>query len=149
MGKYPLHFLKTRGYRGAVSQPSSSRYQNYRSTESDDPYIQQLEQKVSQLILRIQEEEKKEHINDKMLIASMKTELDFVIAQRDRLYQRVIELSAVMKKSQEIMDAHAAKIKSGSVGFGIGAAISVCCSLSPELTVASIAAGTVAGICVG
>src|SRR5260221_13295948 len=91
--------LKAQGgkYMVSVAKSEHHLYQTYTPTQSNDPHIELLEQRIAELIQKLNQFEgadwSKQGINT---VYALKNELDFMISQRNRLHQRASELKAAL-----------------------------------------------------
>lgn len=144
--------------------PYRSYAPSYARTQSDNPQIKRLEQKVHQLVLRLQREEKRICCGPNAdVIADLRSELEETICQRDQLYQRVIQLTHALRASDELLGSSNSFIAglrnrqaeerslfvTGGMGFGGAAAAAAFFSLGPVPTIVMIASGTLGGIFLG
>lgn len=129
-------------------------YQTYVSTNSEDPHIHSLEQRVSALMQKLQTAECTLNQKDKNTITNISEEvsdlrdkLDFYIGQRDELYEKVVQLTEALNKADAIANKHCKKLAvSGGLGFGSGWGVAHYFCWSPDWMAISILTGVVAGV---
>lgn len=123
----------------------------YAKTQCEDPQVRRLEQKVSQLVLRLQKEENRFCCGPNAdVMGDLKTELAYTIGQRDRLYREVVALNAALAESnaQRILAQTAASdtAKNFGVGFGCAAVGAIYFGLNAAWTTVAVAVGGVTGV---
>ena len=124
--------------------------------------------KIRQLTLRLQREQNRGCCgNNVNVIEDLRSELEETTIQRDLLCQRVVEMTHVLRTSDEQLEKSNARLQkskealnqvhqqqaidrrtyyTAGLGFGAGAGSAVLLSLSSIPTIAAIAVGTITGI---
>lgn len=129
-------------------------YQTYVPTHSEDPYVHSLEQRVSALMQKLQTAECTLNQQDKNTVTNLNEEvydlrnkLDFYIDQRDKLYEKVIQLTDALKQADKVANNHCKKVAvGGGLGFGGGWGVAHYFCWSPDWMAVSILTGLVSGI---
>ena len=75
----------------AAARPESRPYQTYTSPQSEDPRIQQLNQKINELMQRLQEEKSTWRKQDPDTINNLENELAIATSERNELRQKSAE----------------------------------------------------------
>jgi hypothetical protein len=161
----PFLSIPNIGYHNMVTPISSKSrpYETYTPSGLKTPYVNLLEHRINELIQRILQDENGWKKGDLETMLSLKANADFLILQRDALIQEVKNLSNKLETSEAMREISAQELEnalnsikktdaviwSGGLGFGAGAALSILCHLSPELTAVSTAVSTLGCIALG
>lgn len=129
-------------------------YQTYVPTQSEDLHVHSLEQRVSELMQKLQtaecilnQKDKNTVTNLNEEVSDLRNKLDFYIGQRDKLYEKVIQLTEALKEADNVANNHCKKvIGGGALGFGSGWGVAHYFCWSPDYMAASILTGAVIGI---
>lgn len=130
-------------------------YQTYEPSQSTSPQVLLLEKKVNELMQKLRVEESRLFRINSTEIEQIKDDLDFMIAQRDELIDKegVLQLEKNLNAEHKKGANEIEKAKSRRENYISGAVIGMSATsetafqigLPPDLTIASMAVGAVAG----